>query len=53
MDDILQEIEDIRKLLSTTKSENLRESIQKRLEELEKVRRGKEKERRKEKRNEK
>jgi ABC-type uncharacterized transport system fused permease/ATPase subunit len=36
MDDILQEIEDIRKLLSTTKSENLRESLQKRLEELEK-----------------
>jgi hypothetical protein len=35
MDDILQEIEDIRKLLSTTKSENLRESLQKRLEELE------------------
>jgi predicted phage gp36 major capsid-like protein len=36
MDDILQEIEDIRMLLSTTKSENLRESLQKRLEEIEK-----------------
>jgi alanyl-tRNA synthetase len=36
MDEILKEIEDIRKLLSTTKSENLRESLQKRLKELEK-----------------
>jgi hypothetical protein len=36
MDDILQEIEDTRKLFSATKSETNREFLQKRLEELEK-----------------